>query len=223
MPLADKQLATLWADLGLKPESLDRINLNGCDPVFPSSFAVGTAAQVSMAAAALIAADIGAHRGLADQSVSVDMLDAAIECTGHFTINNKETPKFAELSGLYPCRDGWIRIHANFDHHRDAALQVCGLASGASTARSKLEAETLKRDKQPLENAILDNGGACAVVRTFEEWDKLPQAQALTQLPLVEITKLGEAEPQTIETLRDAQQPLSNIRVLDLTLSLIHI
>ncbi len=212
-----QHLAALWHDLNLPADALARVKLDGTDPVLPSSFAVGTAAQVSMAAAASMAAVIGTHHGLPEQSVTVDMLEAAIECTGHFTLDDVETPKFAELSGLYQCRDGWLRLHANFEHHRDAALQVAGLATGATTARSALEAKTLYWDKQALEDAILDNGGACAVVRTFDEWDATPQANAVSQLPLVEITKTGDAKPRTVDPLSNCQQPLSGIRILDLT------
>ena len=214
---AQQHLAALWNDLDLKPESLANIRLCGSEPVFPSSFAVGTAAQVSMAAAAAMAAELGTLRGLPTQTISVDMLEAAIECTGHFLLDGKTTPMFAELSGLYQCRNGWLRIHANFEHHRDAALRVAGLPTGANTTRAALEAETLNRDKQALEDAVLDHGGACAVVRTFEEWDQLPQAEAVAELPLVEITKIGEAAPRAVESLQEQQQPLCGIRVLDLT------
>ena len=119
---AQHQLATLWNDLDLKPESLANIKLSGNEPVFPSSFAVGTAAQVSMAAAAAMAAEVGTLRGLPKQTINVDKLEAAIECTGHFLLDGKTTPMFAELSGLYQCRNDWLRIHANFEHHRDCLL-----------------------------------------------------------------------------------------------------
>ena len=170
-----------------------------------------------MAAAAGMAALTGSLRGLPKQSVSVDMMEAAIECTGHFTLAGKATPKFAELSGLYLCRDGWLRIHANFDHHRDAALTVLGLTPGPDTPRADVEQQALNWNKQSLEDAIVDNNGACAAVRTFTEWDALPQAQAVAKLPLVEITKTGDAKPETLESLSKKQQPLTSVRVLDLT------
>jgi len=155
-----------------------------------------------------MAAVIGTDRGLPNQTVSVDMLESAIECTGHFTLDGKATPKFAELSGLYQCKDGWLRLHANFEHHRDAALAVLGLKPGPDTSRSAVEQQAQSWSKQSLEDAILDNNGACAVVRTFTEWDALPQAKAVAKLPLVEITKIGEAKPNTLKKLTNQQQPL---------------
>ena len=217
MQTAAQVLSQLWNEQNLSTDALSRIELTGSDPVFPSSFAVGTAAQASMASAAAMAALIGTVRGLPEQTVSVDMLEAAIECTGYFTLDGNATPKFAELSGLYRCIDGWLRIHANFDHHRDAALTVLGLPPGPDTSRSDVEQQALNRTRQSLEDAILDNNGACASVRTFTEWDALPQAQAVAKLPLVEITKIGEAKPGALDSLNKQQQPLSNVRVLDLT------
>lgn len=213
---ADQVLKSLWNEHQLNPDGLERISLTGSEPVFPSSFAVGTAAQVSSASAALMAAELGHFRGLPKQSVSLDMQLSAIECTGRFTLNGKSTPKFAALSGLYQCNDGWIRIHANFDHHRDAALQVLQLPEGVQTPRKHLESKTSHWNATDLEAAILENGGACAAVRSFTTWDSLPQAQAVAQLPLVEITKIGEADARENKAVNNSKT-LSGIRILDLT------
>lgn len=217
MPNANHLLKQLWVDHNLDPLALLRVQLIGDDPVFPSSFNVATAAQVSIASAAGIAAELGHTRGLPPQTVTVDRTLAAIECTSHFTLNNKTTPKFAELSGLYQCSDGWLRLHANFDHHRDAALKVAGLPTGSNTPRTDLEAKALDFKRDQLELEILNNGGACAAVRTFAQWDNLPQAKAVAELPLVEITKIGEAAPKPHARLSKGHSPLSNIRILDLT------
>src|SRR5215211_2594779 len=49
-------LAALWRAAGQPEAALEAIELTGAEPVLPSSFAVGTAAQASIAAAALAAA-----------------------------------------------------------------------------------------------------------------------------------------------------------------------
>lgn len=211
-----RALNALWSDHQLNTDALERISMTGSEPVFPSSFAVGTAAQVSSASAALMAAEIGHQRGLPQQTITLSMLHSAIECTGCFTLNGKSTPKFAALSGLYLCNDGWIRIHANFEHHRDAALQVLQLPEGAQTPRKHLELKTAHWNATDLETAILEKGGACAAVRSFDTWDKLPQAQAVAGLPLVEITRIGAAEPKENKAVKN-NQPLSGFRILDLT------
>ena len=55
-------LESLWRSTSMPESRLDSLSLTGADPVLPSSFAVGTAAQASMAAAALAALEIGSLR-----------------------------------------------------------------------------------------------------------------------------------------------------------------
>jgi len=209
------QLNTLWSDLNLDQSALHRITLIGEEPTMASSFAIGTCAQTSIAAAALAATELGKLRNLPAQDVAVSMFDALLECTGHYTLNGKTTPKFAELSGLYPCADGWIRLHANFAHHRDRALEVFSLPSTAT--REQLEEQTALYSAIEVEEKILANNGACAMVRTFEQWDQLEQAKAVKALPLVQVTKMGEAPPKALPALSTSQAPLTDIKVLDLT------
>ena len=54
MPALDPAdvLIELWREAKLDDEALDEVALTGNEPVLPSSFAVGTAAQASIAAAA---------------------------------------------------------------------------------------------------------------------------------------------------------------------------
>lgn len=120
-------LTALWSLGGLPPQALAGIALTGSDPVFPSSFAVGTAAQTSIAAAALAACELGHERGAPRQRVAVDMAHAAAECTGWFTLDGQEPELWDPFAGLYRCADGYVRVHTNFPHHRDGALRLLGL------------------------------------------------------------------------------------------------
>ena len=79
---ANEALSRVWKLGQLPPDALCHATLSGADPVLPSSFAVGTAAQVSIAAAALAACELGHARGQIRQDVHVDMLHAALECVG---------------------------------------------------------------------------------------------------------------------------------------------
>ena len=51
-------LAQLWQAAGQPAEALAHIRLTGAEPVLPSSFAIGTAAQATIAASALAAAEL---------------------------------------------------------------------------------------------------------------------------------------------------------------------
>lgn len=55
----------LWSLAGLPAEALPYLASSGSDPVFPSSFPVGTAAQTTIAAAALAVCEVGHARGVA--------------------------------------------------------------------------------------------------------------------------------------------------------------
>src|SRR5437764_13067351 len=79
LPSSKDVLAALWRQAGQDAAALDAVALTGAEPVLPSSFAVGTAAQASIAAAALAAAEIWRQRTGRRQQVAVDMRDAAVE------------------------------------------------------------------------------------------------------------------------------------------------
>ena len=69
-------LADLWRAAGQPAAALDAVSLTGAEPVLPSSFAVGTAAQATVAASALAAAELWRLRTGRQQRVSVDMRHA---------------------------------------------------------------------------------------------------------------------------------------------------
>ena len=107
-----RALPPIWHEAGLAPQTLAQLSLGGTDPVLPSSFAVGTAAQTTLAAAALAATELGHHRNGVCQQVQVDMRHAALECCGHFTIDGRVPEVWDRTAGLYRCAgDGWVRLH----------------------------------------------------------------------------------------------------------------
>ena len=209
-------LASLWALSGLSPQALCHVNLQGADPVFPSSFAVGTAAQTSIAAAATAACELGHVRGQPRQTIGVDMAHAALECEGWFSINGQAIDPWDSFSGLYACADGWVRVHANFTHHRDGALALLGLSS--ATAKREDAQRALRSWKAlDFEQAAADRGLVVSALRSFAEWDAHPQSLALAPQPLLTLERIGDAVPLALPDLRADQLPLTGLRVLDLT------
>src|SRR3954466_13500603 len=85
-------LAALWRAAGLAPEALQRIELPGAGPVLPSSFAVADAAQASLAAAALAAAELRHRRGHSRQDVRVERTHAVAEACGWFSLDGVTPP-----------------------------------------------------------------------------------------------------------------------------------
>jgi crotonobetainyl-CoA:carnitine CoA-transferase CaiB-like acyl-CoA transferase len=216
-------LAGLLRTGGLSDDALEHVTLGGSEPVLRSSFAVGTAAQSSVAAAALAAAEVWHLRCGQRQRVTVDMRAAAAECTGYFAIDGRVPEPWDRLSGLYPCGTGadagWVRVHANFPHHRDGALQLLGLPPGAQTSRDAVELALSHWRVAEFEQRAAEAGLVVAAVRSFADWDDHPQASAIAALPLFTLERIGEAQPRTFEPLPAAPEaaPLSGIRVLDLT------
>lgn len=54
-------------------------------------------------------------------------------------------------------------------------------------------------------------------MRRFDAWERHPQHAAIVSLPLVEITRIGDAPPRSWPDLPAAARPLDGLRVLDLT------
>lgn len=209
-------LAALWTLAGLPGETLENAILSGADPVLPSSFAVGAAAQASVAAAALAAVELGHVRGQPYQQISVDMTHAALECSGWFRLDGVTPNVWDKFSGLYQCVDGWVRVHANFAHHRDGALRLLGL-SAETAQRADAERELLSWRALDFEQAAADAGLVVAACRSFAEWDALPQGQVVAALPLFTIERIGDAAPRKLPKLNADDRPLTGVRVLDLT------
>ncbi|WP_395351673.1 CoA transferase [Variovorax sp. UC122_21] len=209
-------LHDLWRQAGLPADALPLARLTGADPVLPSSFAVGAAAQGSIAVAALAACELGHARGVPRQAVAVDMRHAALECTGWFSLDGRVPELWDAFSGLYRTADGWVRIHANFAHHREGALRLLGL-DPATAVRADAEAAMAGWRALDFEEAAAARGLVATALRRFDEWDATPQGRAIAAQPLFTIERIGDAAPLALPPLREDQRPLAGLRVLDLT------
>jgi crotonobetainyl-CoA:carnitine CoA-transferase CaiB-like acyl-CoA transferase len=207
-------LARLWRDAGQPDAALRSVALSGSEPVLPSSFAVGTAAQASIAAAGLAAAELQRVRGGHEQMVSVDMRDAAIEFRSERYLRvDGEAPQdpWDKIAGLYRCGDGrWVRLHTNFPHHRDGVLTLLRCEYDRSAVQRALETW----EAEAFEAAAAEAGLVATATRSFAEWDAHPQGRAVAALPVFSIERIGDASPRTLPP---GDRPLAGVRVLDLT------
>ncbi|QDL55809.1 CoA transferase [Rhodoferax aquaticus] len=215
-PAPSEVFAQLWALGELSPQALGYLRLTGCDPVLPSSFAVGTAAQVSIAAAALAACELGAVRGQARQDVAVDMAQAAMECQGWYSLDGVVPDPWDALSGLYRCADGWVRLHTNFAHHRLGVLALLGLPPSTGE-RDTVQDAVAQWRAVDLETQAAERGLVVAAVRSFEQWDAHAQGQAIAAQPLFTLERMADGPVLPLPQLGAAQRPLHGVRVLDLT------
>lgn len=223
-PTARQALAGLWSLADLPPATLASAELpEPAGPVMPSSFAVTTAAQATLAAAALAAVEIGQRRGQPHQTVRIDAEAAALECCAHFTVDGRQLPAWDKLSGLYPCgadvgAPGHVRIHANFAHHRDGALKLLGLPLGPDTEREAVASALRRWRAEAFETAAAEAGLVVAAARSFAEWDAHPQGRAVAAQPPLHIEPLdSSAPPRPWPAPGAGTRPLSGLRVLELT------
>lgn len=207
-------LASLWSCTGLPMSALDHVRLDAGPPLLPSSFAVTAAAQASIAASALAAANLWQRRGGAWQTVTVPAAHAVAEFRSERYLRvNGELPAdpWDKLAGIYRCGDGiWVRIHTNFAHHRDGILQLLGCAN----ERESVAAALSGWQAEAFECACAERGLVVAMQRSFEEWDAHPQGQAVASLPVFDLVKIGDAPRRELPAV---PRPLDGIRVLDLT------
>ncbi len=146
----------LWRDAGFDDAALGDIQLTGAEPVLPSSFAVGTAAQATIAAAALAAAELWRLRTGRRQRVSVDMRRAAIEFRSerYLRVDGKAPDEYHDdIGGLYRCGDGrWARLHTNLAASSRRAAQIarlCRTTKPRCSARSTAGRPRRSRPRPP--------------------------------------------------------------------------
>lgn len=174
-----------------------------------SDLAVQTIGAVGSAIADLIAAR---NSGQKSQPVVVDQRLASLWFARSIDpVGWSLPPVWNAVAGDYRTRDGWIKLHTNLPHHREAACKVLGVAP----ERDAVAAAVATCAGDDLETAIVEAGGVAALMRSRAEWKAHPQGVAVATEPLVAWTnprRIHEMpRPATIGA------PLEGLRVLDLT------
>jgi crotonobetainyl-CoA:carnitine CoA-transferase CaiB-like acyl-CoA transferase len=207
-------LGDLWALAGGEPSALDAVTLTGDEPQLPSSFRVAAAAQASIAAAGLAAAEVWKLRSGQSQAVAVDMRHAVVECRSerYLRVDGKPPgPAWDVIAGVYKTRDRrFVRLHTNFRHHRDAVCKVLN----CKPERDDVQAALMQWNAEAFETAAYAAGGVVAMMRSHQEWSASPHGRALAALPPFTIEKIGEAAPKPWPA---GDRPLTGLRVLDLS------
>lgn len=208
----------IWLQLGLPPAALDACQLEDAGHILPSSFKVGHLAQASIALSALSAALIDSLRDSAPvRKISVPAKHAAVEFASErlYSINGQPAPSSSgPVGGLHKTKDGYVRMHDVFINHRLAALKLLGLAEDAS--REDLGREILKWNAVELEEAAAKNKAVIYALRSYQQWDALPQAQAVPDFP-ISIRKVDNEGPKGLsEKMSESMDRcLRGLRVLE--------
>lgn len=217
-PSPRQALEGVLAAAGLDPAGAAAVRLSGADPVLPSGFRLGTAGAAALGAVGIAADALWRRRGGKAQAIAVDLRAAAmaLRTERHVTVDGgpPESP-WSPISGFYQAGCGrWIQFHCNFPHHRDGVLRLLGAAND----RADVAARVADWQAAELEDRLAEAGMCAAMLRSRAEWLDHPQGRAVASLPLVEITRIGDAPPQPVDRRRPATaRPLAGVRVLDLS------
>lgn len=226
---ASESPAPATAVPGIRPpliEFADGCLDTGPGAALPSRLPVTELATGAVAAAGYAASMLGAARNFsAPADVRVDPASVAASFRGeHFLRVDGRAPRpFAELSGFFRARDGWVRTHANYPHHRDRLLEALDLTPGADRAAVAARLQTL--DAADVENRTQRAGGIAVAVRTADEWCSGAQYAALAGEPLTGLSRIGNAPRRLLSPTSAGSTsagsvpagPASGLRVLDLT------
>jgi len=187
--------------LGLDPGG---IHITGPSDVLASRFEVTGLLTSAVATAGLAAAEWMVAQGRGRPSIGVDSRAAAAagSSIGFARVGGHPVAEWGPLSGFARAADGWVRLHANYDHHRDALCAVLGIPP----ERPALDAAVGRWSARDLELALAEAGGVGVAVRTPQEWAATPQGQAVSATPLVSVEERGSGPSK-----------LRPPRVLDLT------
>ncbi|MQQ10664.1 acyl-CoA transferase [Epibacterium sp. SM1979] len=172
-----------------------------------STLAIASASAAVSALQSLCASELG-H--IPDATVDAAAIDHW--CKGSVQPANwSMQPQWDRFSRDYRTENGWIRLHTNAEHHRDAALSVLG----RPTTPDEVEREITRWDSESLEAAIVEAGGCAAQLRLTRAWHTHPQGRALSLEPIV---AWDEAPSHPCRwNLTSSQRPMSGLRVLDAT------
>ncbi len=166
------------------------VRISGPGDVLASKYDVTGLLTGSVTAAAAAYHAYVVSSGAAPPALVVDTrtASAAGRSLSFARVEGRELTEWAPLTGLARARDGWVRLHANYDHHRDALCTVLGI----EPERPALERAVAGWDAAALETALGEHGGVGVAVRTPAQWASSAQGRAIAGLPLLSLTVRGE-------------------------------
>ncbi|PCD34697.1 hypothetical protein AU210_007294 [Fusarium oxysporum f. sp. radicis-cucumerinum] len=178
----------IWNGLSLPPNALKSLKLPGDDgkPALPSSYKIGTLAQGTIALSGLLAALIHSLRNQGPvPKVTVPQKHSVIEFKSErlYILDGEPAPSpWGPIGGLHKTSDGHVRIHDSFPNHRYGALELLGLPVTAS--RIDVTKKTQDWASIDLESVGLEHRLAIYALRSYRQWDMLPQSKAIDDFPI---------------------------------------
>lgn len=204
--------AEAWTALNGPAAALGQLSFAGRGDL-PSVFPVTDLAAASVGVAGLAVAEFIALAAGDRPAVQVDRRLASFWFGMSLRPQGWSLPPVWDaVAGDYRAADGWVRLHTNAPHHRDAALAVLGVVAD----REVVARAVAGWDAGALEAAVVEQGGCAAAMRSVADWDMHPQGRAVQAEPLVHWS-IGNPMTSRPDWRIDPARPLRGVRVLDLT------
>lgn len=203
------------------------VTITGSDPLFRTPFRIGETLAMALAARGVAANDLWELRTGQRQKISVNARAAAMtslygrEVT---LLRDGKTRQYqpvpvapalkhmVSMTQPWQTADGrWVLTHTNLPHLQRRVFDVLGCEDSVESIKSAVS----RWRADDLDRAIAAASACAAKVLTPEEWLAHPQGAYLAARPVVEITKIADGPPEPLPS--RGEQPLSGLRVLDLT------
>jgi crotonobetainyl-CoA:carnitine CoA-transferase CaiB-like acyl-CoA transferase len=220
------------------------ITFTGQDPIVRSHFRIASSMAIPAMAAGVCAASIWKDRTGQDQDLTVDLRESIYNinpiitmvmkrriAVGHTPANDAVAKNFSFIPtvngrlyqvplamgnplsfSIFPTRDDrFVTITGVYPQLLDRALNLLGAAPNKKSIASAIK----NWDSSALDEAMASSRVVGAIHRSRKEWLQHPQGKYLSNIPLIEIVKIGDSDP--IPYTKNPQQPLSGIKALSLT------
>ena len=220
LPVPDLRLPQDYAK-ALTEAGLDTTSTGDVTCPDPGALLAARLPVFALAAGAVVAFAQAANRvraaaGVRPRPVRLDPERIAASFSGDRMLRLSGTPidGFADLSGFFRARDGWVRTHANYPHHRARLLRALDVPADAG--REQVADRIRGLDAATVETAAVAHDAIAVRVRDEAQWRSSEPGRAVAAEPLVAVTRRSDsgrmAAPAPTET-----APLAGVRVLDTT------
>ena len=204
-------LVAMTRDLELAPQVLAQVQFDAAGDL-PSIFAVSDFAAAAVAGASAAVAQLNATRFGTAPRVAVSRRLASLWFGFSIAPVGWTLPApWDPIAGDYRASDGWIRLHTNAPHHREAALKVLGV----STDKAAVARAVSNWGADALESAVVESKGCAAAMRPMAAWATHAQGASVAGEPLIASRVTSDLAPMAVGS--TPERPLHGVRVLDLT------
>ncbi|WP_181148114.1 CoA transferase [Arthrobacter sp. MYb213] len=130
----------------------------------------------------------------------------------HLKVDGRQIPSFGANSRFFRTRDGWIRTHANYEHHQRALHQALNFET-----TENLSEYLLTRSAEEAAADITGHGAIATSVRSRAQWNNTEMGKSASRGPWADFTMSEVTQERLWTYSADPAQPLRGLRVLDFT------